>query len=242
MFYIQKPEKTDVVILCGGMGTRLRPMVSDRPKPMAVFEGVPFLTLLIFYAASFGFRRFILCAGYKGEMIRDHYRKHPLKNFEIQCVLEKESLGTGGAIRHARSWIQSNPFLVLNGDSFARFDLKEFLSFHFHQRSQISMVLTKGAGGRNTGKVQVDRAGRVVRFLEKHDQSRGYCENTGMYLLDKDVFSWMGDRKKFSIENDFFPSILQKRCFGFVRNIRLTDIGTPEDYSRAQQLFKRGLT
>jgi NDP-sugar pyrophosphorylase family protein len=241
MLYIQKPEKTDVVILCGGLGTRLRSVVSDRPKPMALFEGVPFLSLLIFYAASFGFRRFILCAGYQGQMIRDFYRKAPLKNFEVHCVLEKEPLGTGGAIRHARPWVQSNPFFVMNGDSFARFDLKEFLSFHFHQRSQISLALVKGAGGINTGKVLVDSSGRIVRFLEKSDRQRGYCENTGMVLMNKDVFPWMGEREKFSLENDFFPLVLEKRCFGFVRNKRLTDFGTPENYERARLLFKKGL-
>jgi NDP-sugar pyrophosphorylase family protein len=243
MLYIQKPEKTDVVILCGGMGTRLRQVVGDRPKPMVEFDGVPFLSLLMFYASSFGFRRFVLCAGYKGNIISEHYRRHPLKGLEIACALEKEPLGTGGALRHARSWIRTNAFLVLNGDSFARIDLAEFLKYHVLQRADISIALVKASASGNTGKVMVDRAHRVVGFLEKGNPRRaaGCLESAGMYVMNKDVFSWMAPQKKLSLEFDLFPSVTAKRFFGFVQNKRLTDFGTPESLEQAQRLFQKGL-
>jgi len=103
-----KLREVDVVILCGGMGSRLRAVVSDRPKPMARINQRPFLDILIQFFSGFGFRRFILCAGYMSQVIRDHYTR---RAGPCRFVISEEHtpLGTGGTIRNAEKLIQSDP-------------------------------------------------------------------------------------------------------------------------------------
>jgi len=116
-------SKIDVAILCGGLGTRLKNVINDRPKSMAEINGTPFLDLLIDHIAKFGFKHFILCTGHMGETIENRYAgKKPAINIEISR--EIQPLGTGGALKNGSQLITSNPFLVVNGDSFCAVDLK----------------------------------------------------------------------------------------------------------------------
>ena len=134
-------DTIDVVILAGGLGKRLRTLVSDRPKPMADIRGRPFLDILINYVSSYEFRRIILCTGHMGSLVREHYQK-VTNDIEILFSEEKEPLGTGGAIKNAKALIQSNPFLVMNGDSFCAADLGSFVDFHKKMNALLSIVLT----------------------------------------------------------------------------------------------------
>ena len=97
-------KDVDVVILCGGLGKRLRGIIKNRPKPMALINGRSFLDYLIFYLVKFGFRRFILCTGYKKSSIKRYYAKR-YKNFEFVFSEENVPLGTGGAVKNAKKFI-----------------------------------------------------------------------------------------------------------------------------------------
>lgn len=235
---IIRPKDVDVVILCGGKGTRLRPIVSDRPKPMSEFGGRPFLSILMEYAAGFGFKRFVMCAGYLGRMIEEHYRKKTGPP-EIAFCLEKSALGTGGAIRNAKRLIRSSPFLVMNGDSFTPVDLSKFLDFHLKKKALLSMVLVRDRGNRNSGKVLLGRQRRITRFAEKKTGGGGSYDNAGIYLMDKKVFPLMKRTGRFSLEYDLFPSLVKERCFGYVQKAELIDFGTPEGYRAASEFFAK---
>lgn len=236
---IIKPKDVDVVILCGGKGTRLRPIVSGRPKPMAEFGGRPFLSILMERVASFGFKRFVMCAGYLGKMIEEYYGKNPEPQ-EIVFCLEKSELGTGGAIKNAKKFIRSDPFLVMNGDSFAPVNLGKFLDFHLKKKALLSMALVKDRGNRNSGKVSLNQEHRITRFEEKKiDEGEGY-DSTGIYLMDRQVFPFMKKTGKFSLEYDLFPSLVKERCFGYVQKAKLIDFGTPEVYQIAKDVFAKG--
>ena len=124
-----KQTDVDVVILCGGKGTRLSEVVRDRPKPMSEINGRSFLDILIGYVSGFGFKRFILSVGYKADYIKDYYKNNRF-SFEILFSRENEPLGTAGGVKQAENLVQSNPFLVMNGDSFCPVDLLQFLDFH----------------------------------------------------------------------------------------------------------------
>lgn len=234
-----KPENTDTVILCGGRGERLRDIVSDRPKPMCEFGGRPFLSMLIEYAAGFGFERFILCAGYKGSMIKQYYKKNPLP-WEIVTTCEKKALGTAGAVKRAQRFISSSSFLVMNADSFAAIPLDKFLDFHFGKKAILSLALVPGSGNKNSGKVALNRCRRVLRFEEKKIGGKNF-NSAGIYLMDKSIFSFIKSSAKSSLEYDLFPSLVKERCFGYVRKTSLIDFGTPKEYLRAQCFLSKSV-
>ncbi|MEW6008099.1 MAG: sugar phosphate nucleotidyltransferase [Candidatus Omnitrophota bacterium] len=234
------PSKIDVVILCGGEGKRLSSILKDRPKPMAVFGNRPFLSLLMEYVSSFGFSRFILCTGYKGDFIKRYYCAHSLP-WEVLYSQEEKPLGTGGAIKKAKNLIRSNPFLVMNGDAFLSLNLGKFINFHLRKKALLSLALVDKCNNRNFGKVILDNRQRIIVFREKTKVEIENFYSAGTYLMDRDIFSFMPRRRVISLEHDFFPKIvlMDKRCYGFKQNFELVDFGTPNGYRRAKQLFSK---
>lgn len=231
------PGKIDVVILCGGEGKRLKSIVKDRPKPMAVFRGRPFLNILIDYVARYGFRRFILCAGYKGEIVERYY-KNKKNRLKISVLREDKPLGTAGAIKNARGKIKSTPFLAMNGDSICRLDLHRFINFHKNRKADFSITLVKAKESEGYGVVKVENSGKIASFNEKSKAKRGDFVNAGIYLFEKRIFSLIKSDKKSSLEYDVFPKLITKRFFGYITDARLMDIGTPDRYTRAKKELK----
>ena len=143
-------QRTDVLILCGGKGTRLKEVMADRPKSMAANGDRPFLDILMEYFRHFGYRRFILCTGYMGHMIQSYI--HTLYNdMEVVISHENHPLGTGGAVKNAETLIQSDPFLVVNGDSFCPVNLGDFLNFHMTRNAVMSMVVCESVPTKVSG-------------------------------------------------------------------------------------------
>ena len=227
----------DIVILCGGLGKRLRPIVSDRPKSLARINGVAFLDILIQYLAGFGLKRFILCSGYMGDAIKKHYQQIP-GALEILFSQENEPLGTGGAVKHAQPLIQSGTFLVLNGDSFCKLNLPDFYNFHLKKKSILSVVLSKSGDGKDSGIVILDRQAKIVQFHEKVKPSKGSLCSAGVYLMDKKIFHLMGKSKVFSLEYDLFPVLAGKNCYGYHCKNDFIDIGTPQNLIQAADFLK----
>jgi len=226
-----KPEKVDVVVLCGGLGTRLRAVVSDRPKSLAEISGKPFLDLLINYVSMFGFRRFILCVGYKGEMVLDYYKKQVDKKRQILISREEKPLGTAGAIKNAERFLRSDPFLVINGDSLCSVDLKNFLKFHEENKAVLSIILTSAIHGDDCGKIILDKKTKeITNFAEKRKITNKGLTNMGIYLFSKDLLREIPKKKKVSLENDFFPKLIGRGLFGKVVTKDFIDIGTPERF------------
>lgn len=225
----------DAVILCGGRGMRLRPVVNDRPKVMAKIDSQPFLDLLIAYLRGFGFKRFILCIGYKGSFIKDYYIKKIKNSGTIVFSSEKSPMGTGGALKKARKLIQSNPFLVLNGDSFIRADIQKFIKSHSDRDAHISVILKKSSSTKDYGSVDIDSASRIIDFQEKNKAGKPAYINCGIYLCGQEIFDLMPKSKKFSLERDFFPKMTKGGFYGHVVNSAFIDIGTPEKYNKAKR-------
>ena len=229
-------SKIDVVILCGGFGKRLQNVVKDIPKPMAKIKRRPFLDILIDFIASYGFRRFILCTGYKADIIERYYRQRS-DNLTIKFSREEKPLGTGGAIKNAENYIKSSPFLVANGDSFCKINLKEFVDFHFKKDAFISIAVTNTDICDDYGVITINGLQRIVEFDEKAKGYKNRLINAGVYLLQREVFSLMPKKDNFSIENDFFPKVIKKNLYAFETQESLMDIGTPERYKKAKHLL-----
>ena len=223
-----KIEDVDTVILCGGLGTRLKDVAKDLPKPMVDIQGKPFLDIIIDYIASFGFRRFILCSGYKADVIAEYYKK---KNDGLEYVLSEEDapLGTGGAVVQARNLIGSKVFLGLNGDSFCKVDLEKFLEFHLKKKANVSIALTSIDDPQDYGSIDLNENQEITRFNEKCSDSSGPgLINTGIYLFNRRSMDSFPSNKKLSLEYNVFPSFVDKGLHGYMDSAQLYDIGTPQ--------------
>lgn len=223
----------DVLILTGGLGTRLRSVVSDRPKTMALINDRPFLDLLISHLQAAGLERFILCVGYMAEFIIDYYNGAHCPTRELLISREPCESGTAGAVKHAEPLIRGDSFLVLNGDSFCPVDLRSFTESHREKKAFASMVLSRVDAAKSYGTVTLGQDNRIMQFREKSVSGQAWI-NAGIYMFSRDVLSVIPDGRCCSLERDIFPDLVKKRFFGFVTQEAVLDIGTPDRYSAAQ--------
>lgn len=228
----------DCVILCGGLGKRLRSVVSDTPKVMAEVNGRPFMDHVIGHVASQGIERIVLCTGYKAQMIEDYYRDHDF-GITIDYSREDKPLGTGGALKNARAVIKSDPFLVLNGDSFLPADLKGLLEFHAAKKAEVTLTVTLSEQVRDFGSVSTDAKGRVTAFSEKSADADQAPVNAGLYCMNQSVFDRMPKQAAFSLETDLFPQMTDRPFYGFQIDGTFLDIGTPQRYASVKQQMKK---
>lgn len=228
-------EAIDVVILAGGKGSRLQAIVSDRPKPMAEINGRPFLDILLNHFRGMGLGRFILCTGDRADFIEDYYKKKG--EGDISFSRESIPLGTGGAIKNAEALINSDPFFVVNGDSFCPVDLPQFTKFHAQKKSLLSIILIESDNTNEFGSVYIDHSNRIIGFEEKKEKDGMSYINAGIYLFKKETLCTIPANAKYSLEYDLFPKLVGKEIYGFPTKERLIDIGTPERYEEAKRFF-----
>lgn len=228
-------KETDVIVLCGGLGTRLRRIVSDRPKILARLGEKVFLDILVANLMSQGFKKITLCAGYARQQIKEYAHQ---RRYDLTFSDEEEPLGTGGALKKARGLIKSDPFMVVNGDSICEVDFKTFMGYHVSKKGLLSIVLTKSRETEDCGSVSVNASGQLTSFKEKAGDNSGWI-SAGIYSMNQDSFSFMPDQKTFSLEYYLFPNIIKKApCYGFLTESPVIDIGTPERYEKAVKLLK----
>jgi phosphoheptose isomerase len=218
------------VILAGGFGTRLRPVLSDRPKVLAEVAGRPFLFLLLDQMADAGVSRVILCTGHLGEQVRSAIAGS-YRGMEIAYSHEETPLGTAGALRQAAMNSPGDLFLAMNGDSYTAADLSAFLCSHSQTDALGSILLAWAPDCARYGTVAFDGAGRVVRFIEKRGVAAPGWINAGIYLLSREVLEAMPARTPLSLETEVFPAIDGLR--GYCVRTPFIDIGTPESLARA---------
>jgi D-glycero-alpha-D-manno-heptose 1-phosphate guanylyltransferase len=225
----------DAVILCGGKGTRLQPVISDRPKGLAPVRGRALLDILVDDLVAQGLRRVILCVGHLKEQIIEHFSDRREADFLFSE--ETAPLGTGGAVKNAGGFIQSDPFLVMNGDSICRVDLKALLEFHHARDADLTMVVAEDPERGDVGAIRLGTDCRILSFHEKPapgSRVPGHI-NAGIYLFKRTLLdSWLR-KYPLSLEHDVFPQLADDgRCFGFAVTGSVVDIGTPERYRRVQ--------
>jgi NDP-sugar pyrophosphorylase family protein len=224
----------DVLILCGGLGARLRAVVRDVPKPMAEIHGKPFLDFLIDRVRTFGFRRILLCAGFQGEVIQNHY-KHPSAGLEVVVAVENEPLGTAGAVKNAEPLIRSNAFLAMNGDSYCDVDLAQLILFHQEQQAVATLALAEVRDAGDFGSVILGEDRAIVKFSEKTDTPEPGLVNAGIYVFNRSVLDKIPAGRKTSLEYDVFPRLIGRGLYGFATDRPLFDIGTPERLATARK-------
>ena len=221
------------LFLAGGFGTRLREVVSDVPKSMALFAGKPFLEHQIAYLKKQGINEVILGVHYMSDKIKSYFGTGHRFGVDLTYSDEDVPLGTGGAIKNAQRYLEKE-FLVLNGDSYSNLDLKSFLEFHRRKESEFSMVLTEIEEGSQYGKVILEKE-KIKDFVEK-GKSEGGLINGGIYLFSPKVFDFIESGKNVSLERTVFPELIRNaNIYGYVHEGYFMDIGRPETYNQ----FKR---
>ncbi len=227
----------DVLVLCGGLGSRLRSIIPDRPKGLAPVAGRPFMDILIEDLVRQGFRRIIFCVGHLKEQIIGSYGSRT----DAEYLFSKEdvALGTGGAVQNALSLVRSDTFLVTNGDSLCRVDYRKFYKFHLDNGAIVSMVLADVPDREDGGNVCLDDRHRIRSFAEKSPTGQqDRFINAGIYLMRRDEVELQNREVPFSLEYDLFPAMIKaKPCFGFVVESKLFDIGTPAGFLKINEHF-----
>lgn len=227
----------DVIILCGGLGTRLKSVLSDRPKPMADIHGRPFVSLIVDQFLRHGARRFIFSTGHFGEMIEHWFRCHG-QGYNTQFVRDPSPLGTGGALAAAMRLVRSNPFWVLNGDSLCELDPERLLRFHTRKRARVTIAVTPADTREDTGTVTLGEDDRLLSMVEKPRRRMTGYHNAGIYLFDRTVEALFPKSHSWSLERELLPLLIAQPCYGFVTASPLYDIGTPERLAHFREVWK----
>ncbi len=225
------------IVLAGGLGTRLRSVVSDLPKCMAPVAGKPFLFYVINYLRSQGIEKFIFSLGYKHEIIQE-YLNDQFSTLNFQCSIEEEPLGTGGAIQLACQKVTEKNVLIANGDTLFKINGKDLFSFHIDQEADCTLALKPMQHFDRYGVVELNDNGAVKNFKEKQFYESGLI-NGGLYVLNVENFLSKKFPAKFSFEKDYLEQYYkQGKIVGLVQDNYFIDIGIPEDYERVQGELK----
>jgi D-glycero-alpha-D-manno-heptose 1-phosphate guanylyltransferase len=223
----------EAIILVGGLGTRLRSVISDIPKPMAPVAGRPFLAHVLDYLSTGPVTKVILATGYRAEMVSDYFGTL-YNGLRIEYSVEDQPLGTGGAISKALGVAEGEDVFVLNGDTFFAADLGKMKEWHQESGARVTIALKHMKDFDRFGSVCA-REGRIVSFAEKTRCAEGYI-NGGIYLVKRDLLHGLGLPERFSFETDFLEKRVTDFFIGaFPSDGYFLDIGIPEDYAKAQR-------
>jgi NDP-sugar pyrophosphorylase family protein len=227
------------VLLVGGLGTRLRQVVGAVPKPLASVGDRPFLELLIRQLLHQGIRRLVLCTGYLADEIENELGDGGAWDIAIEYSREARPLGTAGAVKFAEPLLSDvSDFLVMNGDSFMEIDFRELAEFHRRCGGVASMAVLRMQNEKRYGTVKLTANGRVIGFTEKSDGESDGLVNAGIYVFNRKIFAHLPEGPA-SLEKDIFPKLIGHGLYASEQHGVFIDIGTPDDYARAQALYER---
>jgi NDP-sugar pyrophosphorylase family protein len=221
------------VILAGGLGTRLRGVVDDRPKPMAEIGGRPFLEYLLANLRRQGFSEAVLCTGYLAEAVEHHFGDGRRFGLSLRHSREPQPLGTGGALKHAQPLLAGERWLVLNGDTFFDLPYAELADAHRAAGALATMALARVPDASRFGVVDLGPGGRIEAF---RDACAGPAlANGGVYVVERALLDRIPAGAPASLERDVFGRLAGGRLHGVEFAGELIDIGTPDAYLRLRE-------
>ena len=232
------------IILCGGPGTRLRSVIGEKQKTMTDTGGEPFLVNVVKYLKSYKITNVIFATGYKSEEVRNFFGDSFYFGVEVNYAVEKEPLGTGGAIRNCIDKMKYDYALVINGDTLFEADLKKLEENFLALNADMSIACKANEDKSRYGTIKIDRSGEktngdkthgiVVNFDEKAENDEGDKENKyingGIYILKKSLIETIPENQNISLEKELIPKWLEegKLIGAVVSGADFIDIGTPE--------------
>lgn len=228
----------EAIILAGGLGTRLKGLIQDVPKPMAPINDKPFLLYVLNYLINEGISKSILSVGYKHEAISSYFG-NAFHSMQLEYAIEDEPLGTGGAISLALKKTSSENVFIINGDTLFPVSLNSLEDTHLKTKTEITIALKEIEDAKRFGSMRIDNNAIITSFREKSATKNSFI-NGGIYLLNKEKFIQRNLPSKFSFEKDYLEKIVSEHCIsGCVFNKYFIDIGIPESYQIAQKDFAK---
>jgi D-glycero-alpha-D-manno-heptose 1-phosphate guanylyltransferase len=228
--------KFDVIVLAGGLGTRLRSVVSEVPKPMAPVSNQPFLDYILEKLPLQHIEKLVMAVGYKHQVIERYYGDS-YQSIPIEYAIEEEPLGTGGGIKQALSLCTSNHVIILNGDTFCDVNYEVLWQTHHQQGFELTMALKQMDNPDRYGTVALEK-NTVVAFNEKQVGLKTGLINAGVYMAQRTIANKLPNKDTFSFEAAYLePAVGGNTIGGVIVDGLFIDIGIPEDYERAQSLF-----
>jgi len=228
----------DVAVLAGGLGTRLRGVLGDRPKLLAPIGGITYLDCLLAWLARFGARRVVLSLGHLAGPVLAHVAHRPASGIEIVTLVEPAPCGTAGALRFIRHALRTDPVLLLNGDSYVDADLCGLIERHRMGAAEATLVATWVPDAGRYGALDLGPDGKVVAFAEKRPGAGPGHINAGAYALSRSFLDRVERAPGTSLERDVLAALAPGTLSALVGSYRFIDIGTPAELARAEPFFR----
>ncbi len=230
----------DVLVIAGGLGTRIQSALGDTPKLLAPIGGRPYLAYLLDWLRRFGAKRIVLGLGHRAQAVIDFLdrNKSSYDDLTVVTVTEPQPLGTAGAIRFARPNLRTDPVLVMNGDSFADADLCALVAHHRRARAKATLLCAEVDDAGRYGRVELDGKGRIRGFVEKDPDFHGKSAvSAGVYLFSAALLDEIAGGNATSLERDVFGRAASGSLDAFAGRFAFIDIGTPESLKLAERVF-----
>jgi mannose-1-phosphate guanylyltransferase / phosphomannomutase len=231
------------IIMAGGQGTRLRPLTSDRPKPMIRIANLPCMEHIVNLCARHGFTDIGVTLQFMPEEIQDYFGDGSDWGVNMRYSIEDAPAGTAGSVKMAEEQLglHGERLLIISGDALTDADLTQVVRFHEEKDNEVTMVLKSVENPLDFGIVITEEDGRISRFLEKPSWGQVFSDtvNTGIYLIESSVMDEIPDPEEgeYDFSKDLFPKLLDqdRSLYGFVTDAYWEDIGTLEQYASAQR-------
>lgn len=221
------------LLLAGGLGTRLRPLTEQLPKPMAPVCNRPWMEYIVMQLKEQGIREFVIALKHYPDLIRNHFGDGRRFGVNIDYTVEDSALGTAGAIKLAEPLL-GDSFIVLNADVVQQIDLNPLLSFHHAHSGVVTIGLTQVEDPSQFGVVDMEESGRIRRFVEKPKPGEAPSRwiNAGIYVMDKQALRSIPEGREVSIERETFPGLIAQGdgVYGFPMSGYWLDMGTRDRY------------
>ncbi|HTD38567.1 MAG TPA: nucleotidyltransferase family protein, partial [Candidatus Limnocylindrales bacterium] len=223
--------------MAGGEGSRLRPLTSRRPKPLAPVAGKPVMELIVELLREHGFGEIVATLHYLADEIEAYFGDGEAHGVKMHYVVEDTPLGTAGAVKMAHELLGDETFLVISGDALTDVDLGAIVRHHKEQGNDVTIALQRVTNPLEFGVVVTDENGRIVRFLEKPSWGEVFSDtiNTGIYVLEPGILHRMQRGKVYDFSQDLFPRLLHdgRPLFGYTTDEYWTDVGNLQQYQQA---------
>jgi mannose-1-phosphate guanylyltransferase len=230
----------DVLVIAGGLGTRIQSALGDTPKLLAPIGGRPYLAYLLDWLRRFGAKRIVLGLGHRAQAVADYLDRNKSSHGDltVETVTEPRPLGTAGAIRFARPNLRTDPVLVMNGDSIADADLCAFVAYHRRARAKATLLCAEVDDAGRYGRVELDGEGRIRGFIEKDPDFHGRSAvSAGVYLFSAALLDEIAGGSAVSLERDVLGRAASGSLDAFAGPFAFIDIGTPESLKLAERVF-----
>jgi D-glycero-alpha-D-manno-heptose 1-phosphate guanylyltransferase len=229
----------EAIILAGGVGSRLRSVVNDRPKVLALISEQPFLKYIIDFLIGSGVTKLVFSLGYLSSQITDFVSELQLDmNYEFS--IENKQLGTGGAIKKAINFVNDENVIIVNADTYFNVNLRNMMKQHIFNNADCTISLKYLINFNRYGTVIINDDNKITSFIEKKQTENGFI-SAGYLIINKKKFQEQTHNfpEIFSLETDYLQKISNTNIYGYISDGFFIDIGIPEDYLFAQNYFKK---